>query len=183
MRIRSFAAALLALPLILSGCKSSGTPTASASPNPSSTPWLMYAQGSATPSAVPLSSISPAALPSASVRATAAACAIEWPQDTGMVLIPMVVTPLATSMKVEWPNKYGDTYRVAAIDQELVSGAQPEPAWVTVSNPSGCTASVTLTGLKAKHPYIVWIDAPNTPHRIDGSRSLYHGKSAVIDTL
>jgi hypothetical protein len=184
MRIRSFAAALLALPLALSGCKSSGTPTASSSPNPSATPWLMYAPGSAPPSVAPPSSGSPAPiLPSISFLPAAPGCPRAWPDYDGMVLIPLLVTPLAGAVRVEWPNRYGPTYRVAAVDQELVSGAQTEPAWTIVTDPAGCTASVTLTGLKPRHPYVVWLDAPDTPRRADGSRSLYSGRSGVIDTL
>jgi hypothetical protein len=181
MRIRRYAPALLALPMILGGCGGAGTPAASASSTPTAAPWLVLASGSATPSPGPSWSGTPKpALPSVSFLPTSSACATTWPQDTDQVLIPMVVTPLAGALKVEWPAMYGPDYRVAAVDQVLVTGAQPEPRWVNVSAGSGCTATATLTGLKSGNPYIVWLDAPDTPHRLDGSRSLYSGRSAVV---
>jgi len=43
--------------------------------------------------------------------------------------------------------------------------------------------STTLTGLTSGAPYIIWLDAPGTPRRADGSRSLYSGKSGVVKPL
>jgi hypothetical protein len=146
-------------------------------------PWLVYASGNASPSATPAPSLDPSAtglpwipLPSATT------CAIAWPTDE-QVLIPMIVTPGVRSLTVRWPSWYGPNYRVAAVNQKLVTGTQPPPTWVTVHAGAGCTVTATLTGLVTGNPYVVWLDAPNTPRRIDNSRSLYSGRSGVVKPL
>ena len=50
----------------------------------------------------------------------------------------------------------------------------------TVSTGSQCTGSATISGLQSGKPYVVWLDAPDTPRRTDGSRSLYSGRSGVV---
>jgi hypothetical protein len=117
-----------------------------------------------------------------SFLATSSACAIGWP-DTGLVLIPMVVTPVSGGFKVEWPSAYGSYYRITAVPQGLVTGAQPEPTWRTVNAGAGCSVSTTITGLTSGAPYIIWLDAPDTPRDLTGSRSLYSGKSGVVKPL
>jgi hypothetical protein len=96
------------------------------------------------------------------------------------VLIPMVVTPGAGSFTVQWPNRYGDTYRLTAVPQEIVTGEQPEPAWQTIKTGAECEVTATISGLTSGAAYIIWLDAPNTPRRLDGSRSLYSGKTKVV---
>jgi hypothetical protein len=93
------------------------------------------------------------------------------------------VTPIAGGFKVDWPAAYGKTYRLTAVHQGLVVGAQPEPTWQTVPAGANCTVSATITGLVSGDPYIVWLDAPDTPRRVDGSRSLRTGRSAVVRPL
>jgi hypothetical protein len=174
-------AALAALPFVLGGC---GGPAAPGAAEDGGTaggePWVVVAPGRATPSPVTkLRGTLKPALPPVSFLPTSEACKIGWPEQE-QVLIPMVVTPGAASLTVQWPNRYGDTYRVTAVPQELVSGAQPEPAWQTVTTGAECEVSATITGLESGAAYIVWLDAPNTPRRLDGSRDLYSGKSAVV---
>jgi hypothetical protein len=186
MRFRTIALALAALPVVLGGCGGTGTPGISPSgsaPASPAVPWVIVATGSATPSPTPSVSFSlpPSGLPTISLPA-ASACAIAWPEHE-QVLIPMIVTPGKASLKVQWPARYGPNYRVAAVDQRLVSGTQPPPTWVNVTAGSGCTVTATLTGLISGNPYIVWLDAPNTPRNLDGSRSLYSGKSGVVTPL
>jgi len=186
MRFRTIVLALAALPMVLGGCGGMVTPTASSSgsaPASPAMPWVIVATGSATPSPTPSISLSlPASgLPWTSMPA-ASACAIAWPENE-QVLIPMIVTPAKASLKVQWPAWYGPDYRVAAVDQRLVSGTQPPPTWVSVTAGTGCTVTATLTGLISGNPYIVWLDAPNTPRNLDGSRSLYSGKSGVVTPL
>jgi hypothetical protein len=180
MRPRTIALALAGLPWALGGCGASSTPGAVV-PASSGPPWMIVATGSATPSPTPTVSLSgsPTALPSVSLP-TSAACAVSWPTDAA-VLIPMIVTAGRGSLKVEWSARYGPTYRVTAVDQRLVSGAQPVPTWKTVTVTNGCTGSTTITGLTSGAPYIVWLDAPDTPHQLDGSRSLYSGKSGIVN--
>jgi hypothetical protein len=66
------------------------------------------------------------------------------------------------------------------VPQDIVTGAQPEPIWQTVSTGAECTASATISGLVSGRAYIIWLDAPDTPRRLDGSRSLYSGKTGVL---
>jgi hypothetical protein len=186
MRLRTMALALAGLPLALGGCGGSSTPGASASAFPSASaaaPWMVMATGSATPSPTPTISYSgPTGLPSVSFLATDPACATAWPTDA-TVFIPMTVTAAKASLQVQWSAQYGPTYRIAAVDQRLVSGAQPPPTWKTVTVTNGCTGSTTITGLTSGVPYIVWLDAPDTPHKLDGSRDLYSGRSGIVNPL
>ena len=114
---------------------------------------------------------------------SSAACPISWPADVGQVFIPLIVTPGKGSLTVQWPSSYGPNYRVTAVNQKLVTGTQPPPTWVNVPAAAGCTTSATLTGLISGNPYVVWLDAPNTPHYLDNSRSLYSGRSGVVKPL
>ena len=184
MRLGKVAFVLAALPVVLGGCGGGGTPgpTASAAGN-GEEPWVVVATGSATPGPVrsrPGARRPP--LPPVSFLPTDSACRIGWP-DTGLVLIPMIVTPRVAALKVEWPAAYGPVYRITAVPQKLVTGSQPAPRWQTVRAGAGCTVTATITGLTSGAPYIVWLDAPETPRRLDGSRSLYSGKSAVVKPL
>ena len=60
---------------------------------------------------------------------------------------------------------------------------RPKATWKTVTVTNGCTGSATITGLTSGAPYIVWLDAPNTPHKLDGSRDLYSGRSGIVNPL
>jgi hypothetical protein len=185
MRFRTIVLALVGLPMVLGGCGGTGTPNpAGSTPASPAAPWVIVATGSATPSPAPSISLSrpPSGLPWTSMPA-ASACPIAWPADQQQVLIPMIVTPGKASLKVQWPAWYGPNYRVAAVDQRLVSGTQPPPTWFNVTAGTTCTVTTTITGLISGNPYIVWLDAPNTPRNLDGSRSLYSGKSGVVNPL
>jgi hypothetical protein len=184
MRGRGLALALAALPFTLTGCGGNATPTASASQTPTGDAWVVVQTGSPTPSATgsQFTGTPPPALPSVSFLPTDSGCGQDYP-DTGLVLIPMVVTPIAGGFKVSWPSKYGSYYRITAVLQGLVTGAQPEPTWQTVNATGGCTVSATISGLKSGAPYIIWLDAPDTPRGIDGTRSLYSGKTGVVKPL
>lgn len=177
--------ALLALATsVPAGC-AGGTPA----PAPSVTtanvpqPWVVVQPGQPTATASARRGGSPRApLPPVSFLATTSACAIAWPQ-AGVVLIPMIVTPVTRGFQVRWPASYGSSYRLTAVHQGLVSGAQPEPTWQTIRAGAGCTVTATITGLISGDPYIVWLDAPDTPTRTDGSRSLRSGKTGVVKPL
>ncbi|MEV6347036.1 hypothetical protein [Actinoplanes sp. NPDC051851] len=172
---------LLGLSLVAGGCSSgSGTPSSTASPTTGST-WSVIAQGSATPSPTPsMVSGLPAAAVSASLPSASPTCSTQvFTRDTS-VMIALKVTVGTGSVKVEWPTQYDSDYRVAAVPQQLVSGAQPEPAWKSVAAGTGCTVSATLTGLTAGAPYIVWLEALHSGYELDGTRHLYSGRSGVI---
>jgi hypothetical protein len=180
MRLKAVLVVAAALP-VLSACGSSATPTASASASPA-VPWLIDVSGNPTATASPAFTFSASPTPSWVPLPSATTCDIAWPTDE-RVLIPLIVTPGAGSLKVQWPSWYGPKYRVAAVNQQLVSGAQPPPTWVDVTAGSGCTVSATLTGLISGNPYVVWLDAPDTPRHLDNSRSLYSGRSGVVRPL
>lgn len=182
MRVRS---ALVLVALALGGCSGdSATPTVSATATANGQPWVVVEPGKATPSATASRYGSPKpALPPVSVMPTAAACKIAWPEYQGQVFIPLQVTPGSGSLSVQWPNRYGNTYRVAAVQPSLVTGAQPEPAWKTVTTGSECEGSATITGLTSGAAYMVWLDAPDTPRDVDGTRSLYTGRSGIVKPL
>jgi hypothetical protein len=185
MRLRAVrpALAISASLLALSGCGVSASPGAGASASASpAVPWLIDVSANPAPSTSAPVSLRPSASLPWPPLPSATTCNIPWPTDE-RVLIPMVVTPGAGSLKVQWPSWYGPNYRVAAVDQRLVTGAQPPPTWVNVTAGTGCTVTATLTGLVSGNPYVVWLDAPNTPHRLDNSRSLYSGRSAVVRPL
>jgi hypothetical protein len=187
MRLRvvlAFSASLLGLGacgvLGTSGGSAGASASTSASP---AVPWLIDVSANPSATASPPTSFSPSSTPSWSPLPSAATCDIAWPSNVGDVFIPMIVTPGVGSLKVQWPSAYGPNYRVAAVNQKLVSGTQPPPTWVNVTAGSGCTVTATLTGLIPGNPYVVWLDAPNTPRGIDNSRSLYSGRSAVVKPL
>ncbi|WP_067494784.1 hypothetical protein [Actinoplanes sp. TFC3] len=188
MRILKFLSPLLALPLAVGGCSalglgSSGQPGGSASATPNSGPgWIVYATGSATPSpVVRYSGSRPPALPSVSFLPADPGCSTAYEVDP--VLIPVTVTPGKGRLTVTWPRQYDSDYRIAAVKQPLISGAQPNYKWQYVPTPPGCTATATITGLKSGTPYIVWLDAPNTGYERDGTRHPYSGRSGVVYPL
>jgi hypothetical protein len=178
MRLRTATLAVAAA-LLLGGCGDGTATTASASPSPA-VPWLRYAGGNAPVSPSPAAGARPSATGSSRTPLPPApACDIAWPTDP-RVLIPLIVTPGVRSLTVRWPTRYGPNYRVAAVDQKLITGTQPPPTWVNVSASAGCTTTATLTGLISGNPYVVWLDAPNTPRRLDNSRDLYSGRSGIV---
>ncbi|MCO8273423.1 hypothetical protein M1L60_22785 [Actinoplanes sp. TRM 88003] len=172
---------LTVLPFLLGAC-GGANPSTGASPTAApGEAWVNVVPGQATSSpAARRGGSYPPALPPVSFLPTSSACAIPWQIDVGQVLIPLVVTPGAGSLKVEWPARYGKVYRVAAVPQEIVSGAQPEPKWQTVTTGSGCSGSATIGGLTPGAAYVVWLDAPDTPRGPDNSRSLYSGRSGIV---
>jgi hypothetical protein len=102
-------------------------------------------------------------------------------RDPDQVLIPLTVTVGAGALGVQWPG-YGVSagYRVAAVPQILVNGDQPPVAWRPVAAGNGCTITAAITGLRSGAPYVVWLDAPGSGTRVDGSRLPYSGRSGVV---
>ncbi|MEU8240689.1 hypothetical protein AB0C07_20795 [Actinoplanes missouriensis] len=183
MRTIKIGIALTALPLVLGGCAALGLSDdsgASTAVQESGESWMQVDAGQATPSPVPTRGKAVVtAEPSVSAPTPDPSCTKIWPR-TDPVFIPVEVTPGAGSLKVEWPTQYDSGYRVTAVPQALVSGAQPEPEWQTVAAGTGCSVSTTITGLTSGAAYIVWLDAPDTGRDIDGTRHLYSGRSGVV---
>ncbi|MBM2618095.1 hypothetical protein JIG36_21290 [Actinoplanes sp. LDG1-06] len=181
MRLRG--TALVVVPFLLSACGGGSDPSANSSPTADAGggAWVKVQPGNptASPSVKYTGSPRPG-LPPVSFMPTSTECAVPWDSDIEKVLIPMTVTVGQGSLKVQWPNRYGNRYRVAAVPQELVSGAQPEPVWQTITTGGECTASATISGLTSGAAYVVWLDAPDTPRGPDNSRGLYSGRSSVV---
>lgn len=179
--MRRFSPALAALPLLLGACGGATEPSASASPTGDGKAWVNVEPGKPTTSATSRSTGTPRpGLPPVSFLPQSSACANLWNEDLGKVFIPMIVTSGEGSLKVQWPNRYGHRYRVAAVNQEIVTGAQPEPVWQTVTTGAECTGSATISGLRSGAAYVVWLDAPDTPRGPDNSRGLYSGRSEIV---
>jgi hypothetical protein len=189
MRIRKLIAGVaLVVPFALGGCGLLGTDSTmvpyageTADPGPvTGAGWVVTDRGSATPS--PAASrgagTRPPALPPVSFLPVAPGCEKSWTVEP--VLIPMTVEPGAGSLTVSWPRQYNSDYRVTAVPQPLVAGAQPDHTWQDVAAGPGCTATATITGLKSGTPYVVWLDAPDTGYERDGTRHPYSGKSGVV---
>ncbi|GAA4596536.1 hypothetical protein BJY16_002045 [Actinoplanes octamycinicus] len=172
---------VLAVALLAGGCGGGAgtTPAAAPSPSPGDT-WSVLVSGSVTPSPTqsPGSPRTPGGL-TASLPSANPSCTKVFPA-TDPVLIPVAVTAIAGGFTVEWPRQYESNYRVTAVPQRLVSGAQPEPVWKNVPAGTGCTIRTTITGLVPGAPYIVWLDAPNSGYEADGTRHLYSGRSGVV---
>ncbi|GIE35533.1 hypothetical protein Ait01nite_085780 [Actinoplanes italicus] len=183
MRHTRIAIALATASLALGGCAALGLDESTAGDSATAAEgkqWLVVDAGKATPSpgettgkaiATPEVSLSlPAPDPS---------CTKLWPR-TEPVMIPVEVTPGAGSLAVEWPTQGLSDYKITAVLQDLVVGAQPEPVWIPVPPGKGCSVSTTISGLIPGEAYIVWLDAPNTGREVDGTRRLYSGRSGVV---
>ena len=156
MRLRMIVSALVALPMLLGGCGGAGTTPASGGRRDAvarAVPWhgrRLRGAPRRVPSRRRVEQLSPSAPWWRSCRRATLRRSAGPP--TAQVLIPMIVTPGKGSLTVQWPAWYGPDYRVTAVDQRLVSGAQPPPTWVTVPAGGGCTVTATMTGLQLRHP-------------------------------
>jgi hypothetical protein len=186
MRLRKLLLPLLALPIALGGCgmlglgSSTATPGSAASATPDAgDDWIVVATGSATPSPVPTfgGSRSPV-LPPVSFLPIAPGCAKDW--VVSPPLIPIRVVPGPGKLTVTWPRQYDSDYRITAVKQPLIAGRQPDYTWQSVAAGAGCTVTATISGLVKGVPYVVWLDAPNTGHELDGTRHPYSGRSGVV---
>ena len=186
MRIRPVIAGLaLVVPLALGGCgmlDSTMVPNTDGAeaPTPAGDPWVVTDRGSPTPSPAASRGTGsrPPALPPVSFLPVAPGCEKRWTVEP--VLIPMTVEAGAGSLTVSWPRQYDSGYRITAVPQPLVSGAQPAYTWQDVPAATGCTVTATIRGLKAGTPYVVWLDAPKTGYEPDGTRHPYSGKSGIV---
>ncbi|GAA4590021.1 hypothetical protein BJY16_009095 [Actinoplanes octamycinicus] len=184
---------MLAGPLLLAACASSGT--AQAQPSPSGTsPWLWMTAGSVTPS--PTTSFGPRARPAAATLSpTVKPPATPAPSRSapcgttgfkGGAINGMDVTPGATSAVVSWFNPGGADlveYRIIAVSHDLQAGSQPEsPGWLTVP-PGGCGwMTATVTGLLPGTPYEFSVDVVRTRKGMEGTWARTVARSGVVST-
>jgi hypothetical protein len=94
------------------------------------------------------------------------------------------VAPAVGSATVSWPNDGGSTvqtYRVAAVPQDLVVGTQPPLNWVNVAPGTGCgTVSTTVGGLSSGAHYIFWLNAVYQAPGDTYTRDRTFGMSSVV---
>ncbi|GIE77569.1 hypothetical protein Aph02nite_35190 [Actinoplanes philippinensis] len=187
----------VALPLLLAGCSSSSSSstrpgaqgTAAGGPN-----WIVVGGGTATPSpTVPVGKASPTPsttlppLPSGSPWPSGTPSGTCTPIQRIQRIDGLAVTPSSTSAVVTWYHPGGSNivdYRITAINQNLITGAQKEVGW-TRSAPATCgDVSATVTGLDPKTPYTFVVDVVLKPDNfsLEGVRTQTIARSGVIST-
>jgi hypothetical protein len=183
---------LILAPLALGGCKSSATATAV--PSPSGSPWVITAQGSATPSPAPSGlTVTPSAFPTGflplpSTTATATATGSSTcPPDTAHAIGGATVVPSSAAAAVTFYNYGGNDlveYRITAISQDLAPGQQRDVGWTVMTPGGGCGyLTATVTGLDAKTRYVFSVDEVTTQLGRDGTRAETVARSGVVTTL
>jgi hypothetical protein len=182
---------LLLTPLLLGACAKSGTTTAT--PTPSGSPWVVVANGSATPSPAPSypagtrtpfpSGFLP--LPSSTGTATPTAGST-CPPDGKHELAGADVVPASTSAAVTFYNpggRYLVEYRVTAISQDLRTGEQRDVGWTVLTPGPGCGfLTATVTGLDPRTDYVFSVDAVTSNLGRDGTQSATVARSGVFRT-
>ncbi|GAA2866158.1 hypothetical protein Acy02nite_38800 [Actinoplanes cyaneus] len=182
---------VLAGSLMLAACASSESATAT--PAPSGTNWLLVDTGSVSPSptasfspraAFAAATLSPTVSPSATPAPGGSAC--ETTAFKGGQINGADVTAGSTSAVVKWFNPGGPTlvdYHILAVSQKLVYGPQPEtPGWITVT-PTGCGwMTATVTGLLPGTPYVFSVDGRWTSAGVDGTYTRTVARSGVVST-
>jgi hypothetical protein len=98
-------------------------------------------------------------------------------------IVPGAV-PGAGTATISWmadsrPEVQG--YRVSAVSQRLVGGAQPAPPQRTVAQPAGCVPlTVTMTGLTPGAPYVFWMEEQTLDSRTGVVRFVQVGISDAV---
>jgi hypothetical protein len=92
--------------------------------------------------------------------------------------------PGARTATISWladnrPEVLG--YRVSAVSQRLVTGAQPAPPQQTVAQPGGCVPlSITMAGLRPGEPYVFWMEEQTLDSRTGAVRFVQVGTSEAV---
>jgi hypothetical protein len=196
MRSRRLWPILLVL-VLLTGCSavpglSSPTPgrSAGSAVTPTGPSWVVVAQGSVTPSATarvattPRPTLTGGFLPLGSP----APAPVQRRTCLGVLKIGVINTLSAVmgvgSASVSWYNPAGNNlveYRLTAIAQNLVSGAQPPLRWVTIQPGKVCGwMKITYTGLTSGEPYMLSLDAVVSYPNHDGTKSSTIARSGVV---
>lgn len=98
-------------------------------------------------------------------------------------IVPGAV-PGAGTATISWladnrPEVLG--YRVSAVSQRLVTGAQPAPPQQTVAQPGGCVPlSITMAGLRPGEPYVFWMEEQTLDSRTGAVRFVQVGTSEAV---
>jgi Fibronectin type III domain len=94
------------------------------------------------------------------------------------------VVPGAGSATLTWQSDDREEvqgFRVQAVSQQLVAGAQPDPVVQTVTRPDGCVpVSVTITGLTPGDPYVFWLEEQVTSPSTGVTRLEQVGTTDVV---
>ena len=155
--------------------------------------WIVASRGSATPSAGPTRGTAAATpaptgfLPLAAVEATGTptpTCAPNFFQFSHIAGID--VTPSARTAVLSWYNVGGDNlveFRLYAISQDLLPGAQRDVGFVTV-RPAGLCGQMTgtITNLSPKTAYVFSVDAVVLRKSGNGSYAATIARSGPITT-
>jgi hypothetical protein len=183
----------------LAGCAMLGLSTAKAPPGstvaPGSDATTTVLNGSAVPSTAPASAPLPSptatlpslpALPSTSPTTRASGNAGPCGYRQSGAVDGVTAVPGAGTLTVTWWHPGDPTvqsYRVAAVSQQLVYGVQPSPTWVAVTPATGCQAmTTTLSGLARNSTYVVWVDAVSKTSLGTTTDEVMVGRSSVIST-
>jgi len=154
--------------------------------------WVLVEQGRATASPSPRvgPSLSPSPWPPRRKTPPPAATANPGPSGNcaGQLRMGAIngldVEPAPGRATVSWFS-VGDpglrSYRLAAVAQRLVAGAQPEPRVQTIEAGAGCREmTATVTGLDSGAPYVFSLDAVTASRNSDGTRSATVARSQVV---
>jgi hypothetical protein len=193
---------LLLLSVVLSGCGVLNTLTGSSNsssgksvtPGPSGTPWIVTAQGSATPSPVPsYPTGSPTVYPSGFLALPTSTVTYPTPRATCSpatydfaIINALSVTTGTTSGVASWYNIGGYNlvqFRMTAISQDVVKGKQRDIGWVTLTPTAPCgQITMTVKGLDRKTHYVFEVDAVVTRRSGDGTHGATVFRSGPVLT-
>jgi hypothetical protein len=181
----------VAVACLLAGCQAGGSPVAVASASPPSGVVV-------PPAAPPISvTVAPASVAPGAVhvgtRMPAVATALSLPSPARYVApcpsyplpkqIPVHVSPGSGSALVSWVSDGDGTvrsYRVSAISQRLVAGAQPAAPSITTARGVGCgPRGVSFSGLRHGTAYVFWVEE-GSPDPAGGLRFWMVGQSTGV---
>jgi len=192
-------AALVLVPALLSGCSAipgfapDAIGGAESGTDPGGPSWLVATRGSATPSPKPsrgTAAPTPGAagfLPLAAARATNTPTPTCSPNSFNFSRIAGAgVTPASRTAVVSWYNVGGYNlveFRLYAISQDLVDGAQRDVGFVTVRPTTSCgQMSATIINLSPKTAYVFSVDAVVLRKSGDGTYAATVARSYPIRT-
>ncbi|MEV6301566.1 fibronectin type III domain-containing protein [Actinoplanes sp. NPDC051861] len=186
-------AAVIVLPLLLTGCAAGKAATSSEGDTArAGSDWILVDQGRATKApAVKYGTASPTPeltlppLPSASTSPAVKPSASCTPLQSASGIEGLDVVPSSTSAVVTWYNPGGNDlvdYRVTAISQDLKVGEQTEVGW-TKAAPATCgDVSATVTGLTSGTPYVFSVDVVKRRQNQEGTYTETIARSGVVST-
>jgi hypothetical protein len=186
--------ALVLATTLLSGCGATSGPTGDAASSPPDGPsWIVASRGSPTPSVTPAVGTAVATpvptgfLPLVAAKAAGTPTPTCAPNSFQFSRIAGVdVTPSARTAVLSWYNVGGYNlveFRLYAISQDLLPGAQRDVGFVTV-RPAGLCGQMTgtITNLSPKTAYVFSVDAVVLRKSGNGSYAATIARSGPITT-